>query len=105
MRVDVDEMRSGANRSYNAADHANNGAGTLARAAVNPGIFGAFAAAEAFHSALSQTHTRHVNRMQDHCTSLGALGDKAHCAASEFSEMEASNTEAVREVLWPNTQA
>ncbi|WP_264004787.1 DUF2563 family protein [Mycolicibacterium sphagni] len=105
MQVDVGEMRSGANRSYNAADRANDGANTLGRAAVNSGIFGDFAAAELFHSALSQTHAHHVNRMHGHCSLLGALGDKAHHAASGFSEMEERNTEAVREVLWPSTQA
>ncbi|KAA0110774.1 DUF2563 family protein [Mycolicibacterium sp. P1-5] len=105
MQVDVDEMRNGANRSYNAADRAHEGASALSRAAVTSGIFGDFEAAEAFHSALSRTHTHHVARMQDHCTGLGALGDKAHQAASGFGDMEERNTEAVREVLWPNTQA
>ncbi|BBY59104.1 DUF2563 family protein [Mycolicibacterium sarraceniae] len=105
MQVDVDKMRSGANRSYNAAYRVREGANALSRAAVASGIFGDFEAAEAFHTALIQTHTRHVTRMQDHSDGLGTLGDNAHRAASEFSEMEQRNTEALREVLWPSTQA
>ncbi|MCV7345201.1 DUF2563 family protein [Mycolicibacterium rhodesiae] len=105
MQVDLGEMRSGANRSYNAADRAQEGASALSRTAVAPGIFGAFETAEAFHSSLSQKHTHHVTRMADHSVGLGALGDKAHRAASGFSDMEELNTEAVREVLWPSTQA
>ncbi|WP_445168211.1 DUF2563 family protein [Mycolicibacterium sp. Dal123E01] len=105
MRVDVGEMRSGANRSYNAADRAREGAGALSRTAVTSGIFGDFDVAEAFHTALNTAHTRHVTRMVDHSDGLGGLGDKAHRAASEFSEMDERNTEALREVLWPSTQA
>ena len=104
MQVDVGELRSGANRSYNAADRAQEGARALSRVPVTPGIFGAFSAAETFHSAVNQNHTRHVARMQDHSTGLGALGDKANHAASGFSDMEERNTEAVCEVQWPTTR-
>ncbi len=76
MQVDVDEMRSGANRSYNAASFAMEGADALSR--VNPasGIFGAFPAAESFHGALSEAHSDHVKRLRHHENRLGVLGDK-----------------------------
>ncbi|APE16893.1 DUF2563 family protein [Mycolicibacterium pallens] len=99
MQVDVDEMRSGANRSYNAASFAMEGADALSR--VNPasGIFGAFPAAESFHGALSEAHSDHVKRLRHHENRLGVLGDKGHKTASVFVEMEERNAEALRSVL------
>ena len=99
MEVDVGAMRSGANRSYNAAWLAAEGADLLSRASVRPGIFGNFAAAESFHGALSQSHSNHVERLRDHESRLGVLGDKAHTTASEFIEMEERNAQALRSVL------
>lgn len=99
MEVDVGAMRSGANRSYSAAWLAAEGAELLSRTSVRPGIFGDFPAAEAFHSALSQSHSNHIERLQDHESRLGALGDRAHTTASGFVEMEERNTQALRSVL------
>lgn len=105
MQVDIDEMRSGANQSYNAAWLAMEGADQLSRASVSAGIFGSFAAAESFHGAANQAHSNHVVRLCDHEARLGVLGDKAHKTASMFVEMEDRNAQALRAVLWPNTRA
>ncbi|MGY4710757.1 DUF2563 family protein [Mycolicibacterium sp. CBM1] len=99
MQVDVEEMRSGANRSYNAAWLAMEGADQLSRARVTTGIFGDFAAAEAFHGVLGEAHSNHVQRLRDHDSRLGVLGDKAHTTASAFLDMEDRNAEALRSVL------
>ncbi len=101
MQVDVDEMRSGANRSYNAASFfAMEGADQLSRANPASGIFGAFPAAESFHGALSDAHSNHIQRLRDHENRLGGvLGDKGHKTASVFVEMEERNAEALRSVL------
>ena len=98
MEVDVGAMRSGATRSYNASWLAAEGADLLSRTSVRPGIFGDFAAAESFHGALSQSHSNHVERLRDHESRLGVLGDKAHTTASGFVDMEERNTEALRSV-------
>jgi Protein of unknown function (DUF2563) len=105
LRVEVDEIRSGANRSPNAAWLAKEGADLLSRASVTMGIFGDFAAAESFHGALSHTHSNHIERLRDHENRLGVLGDKAHTTASVFVEMEERNAQALRAVSWPDTQA
>ena len=105
MQVDVDEMRSGANRSYSAAWLAAEGADQLSRASVTAGIFGDFAAAASFRAALSHAHGNHIGRLPDHESGLGVLGDKAHRTASVFVEMEERNAQALRAVLWPDTQA
>ena len=99
MQVDVEEMRSGANRSYNAASFAMEGADQLSRVSPASGMFGDFPAAESFHSALAQAHSNHVERLRDHENRLGVLGDKGHKTASVFVEMEERNTEALRSVL------
>lgn len=99
MQVDVDEMRSGANRSYNAAWLAMEGADRLAQGSVVAGIFGDFGAAETLCGALADAHTAHVQRLRDQENQLGVLGDKAHTTASAFVAMEERNAEALRSVL------
>ncbi len=99
MEVDVGAMRSGANRSYNAAWLAAEGADLLSRASVRAGSFGEFAAAESFHGALSQSHSNHIERLCDYESQLGILGDKAHTTATGFVDMEERNAEALRSVL------
>lgn len=99
MQVDVEEMRSGANRSYNAASLAMEGADQLSRVKPASGIFGAFPAAESFHGALFEAHSNHIERLRSHESHLGALGDKAHKTASVFVDMEERNAEALRSVL------
>lgn len=105
MQVDVEVMRTGANRSYTAAGLADEGAQKLARRAVGSGIFGGFAAAGDFEGILSEAHSQHVERLRNHERRLGVLGDKAHVAASAFVDMERRNAEALRAVAWQLTQA
>jgi hypothetical protein len=99
VQVNAEEMRSGANRSYNAAWLAMEGADQLSHARVTAGIFGTFAAAESFHGALGEAHSNHIQRLRDHESQLGVLGDKAHTTASAFLDMEDRNAEALRSVL------
>ncbi|NTY61216.1 DUF2563 family protein [Mycolicibacterium sphagni] len=99
MQVDVGEMRSGANRSYNAASFAMEGADQLNRVSVGASIFGDFAAAESFHGALTEAHSNHIQRLREHESHLGVLGDKGHKTASVFVDMEERNAEALRSVL------
>ena len=99
MQVDVSEMRSGANRSYNAASFAMEGADQLSRGRVGASIFGDFPAAESFHGAMTEAHSNHVQRLREHENHLGVLGDKGHKTASVFVDMEERNAEALRSVL------
>jgi hypothetical protein len=94
--VDPAELRSGANRSYNASSIAKSATDSFSRIGLPSGIFGTFAEAESFHEALAIGHSEHVERMKDHEAYLGALGDKAHQTASAFAEMDDQNAEALR---------
>ena len=99
MQIAIDEMRTGANRSYSAAWLAMEGADQLSRTSVAPGIFGSFAAADTFAAAVDTAHSNHCKQLRTHESRLGVLGDKAHTAASEFVDMEQRNTEALRLAL------
>ncbi|WP_199254051.1 DUF2563 family protein [Mycolicibacterium mengxianglii] len=96
--VDFDGLRSGASTSYAAADRASEGAGRLARANVATSLFGDFAEAQKFQQALSAAHNRHVSLAEQHCTSLGAIGDQAHVARSTFIDMDEKHTAVLRDV-------
>jgi len=98
MHVNTEGLRSGAGTSYNAADHAYEGAGTLSRAAVSTGIFGNFPEADSFHEAVSGAHRWHVSLIETHYEKLGTVGDKAHSAAAEFADMEKRNAARLRAV-------
>jgi hypothetical protein len=91
MQVNTDGLHAGANQSYDAADHADAGHGTLSRAAVASGIFGDFDAAHSFHGAVTDAHTHHVSRLDGHTRRLGTVGDKAHKAGADFREMDDEN--------------
>ena len=105
MEVQVEVMRTGANRAYTAAGLAEEGAQTLARRSVTAGIFGGFAAAGDFEGIMSGAHTQHVERLRNHERRLGVLGDKSHVVATSFVEMEQRNAEALQAVAWQITQA
>ncbi len=91
MHVNTDGLRGGANTSYNAADHAFEGANSLGRAGIGSSLFGEIPAAKSFHGAVSSAQDRHVEMINSHSERLGTVGDKAHRAAAEFTEMEAQN--------------
>ena len=99
IRIDVNEMRSGANLSYGAAWLAMEGANRLSAMAVPAGVFGSLPVAHSFCSALSQTHRNHLKQLRDHEARLIVLGDKAHTTASVFVGMEERTAEALRAVL------
>jgi hypothetical protein len=98
MEVHVAGLHSGANTSYEAADHADGAAATLSRTTADSGMFGDFAAAHSFHQALDAAHTRHVELIKNHTANLGTVGDKAHKAAAAFAEMDNNNAEQLRNV-------
>ena len=99
MQLDVGAMRTGADRSYNAARLAMEGADQLSRASVSAGIFGGFVAAQSFCDALGEARSNHIERLLDHENRLGVLGDKAHKTASVFVDMQERNTQALRSLL------
>ena len=99
MFVDTELLRSGANESYRAGGHAQDAADRLSRGPVMSGMFGEFAAAEAFHDAVRFAHTQHVKTLQAHQEVLSAVGSNAHRAAAAFSAMDARNAAEERAVL------
>ncbi|MGB3480745.1 MAG: DUF2563 family protein [Mycobacterium sp.] len=100
MDVDVPQMRAGANGSYEAATRAQTGADTFARVSTSGDMFGDFAEANQFQAALGQAHTRHLECINHHVTSLGALGDSAHMAATAFADMDSEHSKRLRNVSW-----
>ena len=98
MYVQPGLLHSGGTQSHRAGDHAQEGAGHLSRGPLMAGMFGEFAAAEAFHDAVHSTRTQHVKQLQAHQEALSAIGSKAHLAATRFSGMDARNAAALRAV-------
>jgi hypothetical protein len=98
MFVDTGLLHSGATDSYRAGTHADDGANRLARTSPVAGMFGDFAAAHTFHAAVSQAHTHHTARLRAHQQSLSNVGDKAHAAATGFTEMDERNAETLQAV-------
>jgi hypothetical protein len=99
MFVDPKLMHSGGNQSYRAGEHAQDAAGHLSRSPLLSGMFGGFPAADEFHDAVSEAHAQHVKTLQAHQETLGAVGAKAHRAATAFVEMDergAAKLQAVR---------
>lgn len=102
MFVDPELLHSGANESHRAGGQARDGADHLARGPLISGMFGDFAAADAFHEAVSSAHAQHVETLQAHQETLTEVGTKAHYAAREFVSMDernASELRAVRDTL------
>ena len=98
MHVDTENMRSGAQRSHQASDFAKDAADALSRVAVRTGIFGSFAAAQTFHTAVSDSHSNHLQSLRSRHTMLRSLGDRTQQTASIFDEMERRNASALRAV-------
>ena len=98
MHVNTDGLRSGANKSYTAADHAYEGAGRLSRVSADGGIFGDFPAATSFQQAVDGAHKQHVTTLKAHYEKLGSIADKAHGAAADFDDMERTNEAQLRAV-------
>ncbi|OBF57282.1 hypothetical protein A5756_09930 [Mycobacterium sp. 852002-53434_SCH5985345] len=91
MFVDPALLHSGGNDSHRAGGHAQEGADQLARGPLGSGMFGDFAAADSFHSAITAAHTQHVQTLQGHQRTLTDVGSKAHHAAKGFTSMDENN--------------
>jgi hypothetical protein len=107
MFVDTDLLHSGGNQSHRAGGHAQEGADQLAGGTVASGMFGDFAAADAFHSAVSAARGQHVKTLQGHSETLTGVGTKAHHAANGFTNMDKSNAaemQALRPSSGPSTR-
>lgn len=98
MFVDTELLHTGANDSHRAGGHARDGADHLARGSLSSGMFGDFAAADAFHEAVSSAHAEHVRILQAHHEALTSVGTKAHAAARGFTEMDRRNGAELRAV-------
>lgn len=99
MFVDTDLLHSGGNESHRAGGYAQDGADQLARGPLSSGMFGDFAAADAFHEAAATAHTQHVQSLQGHRQTLTDVGAKAHYAAKGFTSMDQHNAGEMRAVL------
>jgi hypothetical protein len=98
MFVDTGLLRSGANESHHAGEHAYDGVNHLSGAPLCAGMFGDFEAADTFHEVLSAAHAHHVKSLQRHQEILGDVGGKANHAASAFTVMDDDNAKTLREV-------
>nr|WP_197694707.1 DUF2563 family protein [Mycobacterium sp. 852002-51971_SCH5477799-a] len=106
--VDTDLLHSGGNQSHRAGGHAQDGADQLAGGTVASGMFGDFAAADAFHGAVSAAHGQHVKILQGHSETLTGVGTKAHHAANGFTSMDNNNADdmkALRPSSGPSVQS
>jgi hypothetical protein len=98
MFVNTGTLQTGANDSHRAGEHADDGANHLLRTSPVAGMFGDFAAAEAFHEAVTQAHTHHTAKLRAHQHTLSNVGDKAHTVATAFSEMDERNASKLKAV-------
>lgn len=96
MEVDPAHLHAGADRSMDAADTALTGAGKLEGKPPTAGIFGDFAAAHAFHEALSSAHQAHVERLRDHHRALTDVSDKSRAAANRFITQDVASADSLR---------
>ncbi|QUR69470.1 DUF2563 family protein [Mycobacterium spongiae] len=100
MFVDADLLHSGGGESHRAGDYAQDGADRLSRGPLMSEMFGAFAAADAFHDAVNSAHSQHVRSLQAHREALAGLGSKAYLAAAGFTDMDDRNAAALLAVRW-----
>jgi hypothetical protein len=96
MFVDTGLLHSGATESHRAGRHAQDAADHLSRGPLLAGMFGDFAAAEAFHDAVSVTHADPVTGLPSHQETPPAIGGQAQRAAVEFTDMEEHNAAKLR---------
>lgn len=98
MFVDPELLHSGAKESHRAGGQARDGADQLGQGSLGWGMFGDFAAAEAFYEAVSSAHAWHVKTLQAHQEVLTTVGTKAHYVAREFTAMDGRNAAEMRSV-------
>jgi alanine racemase len=93
--VDTALLRSGSDSSGFAGAAARKAASRLTEASLPQGIFGHFAAAESFHSAVSTARDSHVQRAQDHDARLSDISSKGHIGARAMADTDAGAAEAI----------
>lgn len=98
MFVDAELLRSGAGESRRAGEYAQQAAQRLSRGALQPQMFGDFAAAAAFHEAAAVAQSHHVRVSFSNQETLAAVGNSAHLAAVKFTEMDQYSVREVRAV-------
>jgi uncharacterized protein DUF2563 len=98
MFVNTGTLHTGANDSHRAGEHAHDGANHLLATSPVAGMFGNFAAADAFHEAVAQAHTHHTTKLRAHQQALRDVGDKAHTVATAFSKMDERNASKLKAV-------
>jgi hypothetical protein len=98
MFVNTGTLHTGANDSHRAGEHAHDGANHLSGTSPVSGMFGDFAAADAFHEAVTEAHTHHTTKLRAHQQTLSSVGDKAHTVATAFSEMDERNASKLKAV-------
>jgi Protein of unknown function (DUF2563) len=99
MFVDTAKLHSGAAGSYRASEHAQAGANHLSGAQPVSGMFGDFADADDFCTALGAAHAHHVESLRNHQETLNNVGARAHHAGYAFTAMDERGTEELRELL------
>src|SRR5690349_21406017 len=93
--VDSGLLRSGSDSSGFAGAAARKAANRLTEASLPQGIFGEFAAAQAFHSAVSTARDGHVQRSQDHHARLTDIESKGHIGARVVTDTDAGASAAI----------
>ena len=99
MFVDTAKLHSGAAGSYRASEHAQAGPNHLSGAPPVAGMFGDFADADDFYTALSAAHAHHVESLRNHQESLNDVGARGHRAGYAFTAMDERSAEELRELL------
>lgn len=98
MFVDTGLLHLGSSDSHRAGGHAQDGAGHLSRGPMVSGMFGEFAAAEAFHGAVTSARAQQLETLQAHQEVLIAVGGNARRAAVGFTGMDDRNAAELRAV-------
>lgn len=98
MFVDPTMLRTGADDSRRAAEHAQEGLDALSRGLLSSGMFGDFAAAEAFQQAASSVHAQNLTDLRANQQALTDVGSRARRAAAECTAMDALNAAEMRSV-------
>src|SRR5690242_17839136 len=95
IQVDTALLRSGSDSSGFAGAAARKAASRLTETSLPEGIFGDFAAAQAFHSTVSTARDSHVKRSHDHDARLTDVSSKGHIGARAMADTDTGAAEAI----------
>lgn len=90
IKVNTDGLGAGGDSCQYAAGSARRAANRLGEATVSSGIFGDFAEAQTFRSAVSVAHQRHREQLETDHSTLAGLSGKADTAAAAFTNTDES---------------